>query len=271
MANTLLFGIQTNGIKHTRADPMPDIDTRFRMVKEAGIFDYVDKTPATEEIDQFLAARDKYDLPIRGSGWFYALGRDEGLLETNLQLGARLGSVVHNVQVLMHHADGHLVRDDEVVSFYRQAHEWGEKYGVTPCFEVHCQHVVRRLSAGGKGGPGGGRGRPSLLYDSRPQPCSLQDGQSSRARGLQHPAGGGIGRARPGPLQARQCVSALDRGRLDSPLSRARCRTEQSEKTPPRPTLRVNPGAGSNTPSSDPVPGNTTPHGMKKRSSPGRK
>lgn len=137
MANTLLFGIQTNGIKHTHADPMPDIDTRFRMVKEAGIFDYVDKTPATEEIDQFLAARDKYDLPIRGSGWFYALGRDEGLLETNLQLGARLGSVVHNVQVLMHHADGHLVRDDEVVSFYRQAHEWGEKYGVTPCFEVH--------------------------------------------------------------------------------------------------------------------------------------
>ena len=41
MAKELLFGIQTNGIKHRHDDGMPDIDTRFRMVKEAGVFDYV--------------------------------------------------------------------------------------------------------------------------------------------------------------------------------------------------------------------------------------
>ncbi|MDH3714259.1 MAG: hypothetical protein OET44_10475 [Gammaproteobacteria bacterium] len=46
MADTLLFGIQTNGIKHRQADPMPDIDTRFRMVKEAGVFDYGLRGPA---------------------------------------------------------------------------------------------------------------------------------------------------------------------------------------------------------------------------------
>jgi len=39
MATDLLFGIQTNGIKHTHADPMPEIDTRFRMVREAGVCD----------------------------------------------------------------------------------------------------------------------------------------------------------------------------------------------------------------------------------------
>ena len=69
MSSELLFGIQTNGIKHTGADPMPDIDTRFRMVKESGVFDYVDKTPQPDEIEAFIAASKKYDLPVRGSGW----------------------------------------------------------------------------------------------------------------------------------------------------------------------------------------------------------
>lgn len=40
MSNELLFGIQTNGTKHTHADPMSDIDTRFAMVRDAGVFDY---------------------------------------------------------------------------------------------------------------------------------------------------------------------------------------------------------------------------------------
>ncbi|MEM7405703.1 MAG: hypothetical protein AAF458_10450 [Pseudomonadota bacterium] len=137
MQPELLFGIQTNGIKHTHADPMPDIDTRFRMAKEAGVFDYVDKTPAPDEIDAFIAARDKYGLPVRGSGWFYTLGRDESLLDHNLELAQRLGSLVHNVQVLVRHADGHLVSNQEVADFYQHAFETGERYGVKPCFEVH--------------------------------------------------------------------------------------------------------------------------------------
>jgi len=137
MAQEIQFGIQTNGIKHTHADAMPDVDTRFRMVRDAGIFDYVDKTPAPDEVHEFLSARDKYGLPIRAGGWFYTLGRDEPLLKTNLELGARLGSIVHNVQVLMHHANGHLVTDKEVIDFYHYAYELGAKTGVTPCFEVH--------------------------------------------------------------------------------------------------------------------------------------
>jgi hypothetical protein len=133
----LLFGIQTNGIKHAHADPMPDIDTRFRMVKECGVFDYVDKTPNPDEIEQFLAASEKYDLPVLGSGWFYTLGRDEELLESNLALAQRLGSRVHNVQILYQDAEGRPVSNDQVVAIYCKAYEWGEKYGVTPCFEVH--------------------------------------------------------------------------------------------------------------------------------------
>ena len=76
MTNDLLLGIQTNGIRHTHADPMPSIDTRFAMVRDAGVFDYIDKTPAPDEVEQFMAARDKYGLPVRAGGWFYALGQD---------------------------------------------------------------------------------------------------------------------------------------------------------------------------------------------------
>ncbi len=137
MATDLKFGIQTNGIKHAHADPTPDIDTRFRMVQEAGVFDYVDKTPAPDEIDESLAASAKYGLPIRASGWFYTLGRDEALLKSNLQLAKEFGSLDRNTQVMMHHADGHLISNEEVVDFYMQAVEWGEAVGVTPCFEVH--------------------------------------------------------------------------------------------------------------------------------------
>ncbi|MFT5507423.1 MAG: hypothetical protein ACI89J_000487 [Hyphomicrobiaceae bacterium] len=137
MHNDLQFGIQTNGIKHTHADTMPDVDTRFRMVRDAGIFDYVDKTPDDDQIDDFLRARDKYNIPVRAGGWFYALGGDEALLEKNLATAQRLGSLVHNIQIKLLHSEGHVVTDDELVAAYLRCAELGDKYGCTPCFEVH--------------------------------------------------------------------------------------------------------------------------------------
>jgi hypothetical protein len=133
----LEFGIQTNGIKHRHRDPMPDIDTRFRMVRDAGVFDYVDKTPEPDEVDQFLAASEKYGLPVLGGGWFYAYGRDEDLLAHNLAIGQQLGSRVHNVQVLAKRGDGQPVSNDEVVDFYERGLEVGQRLGLLPCLEVH--------------------------------------------------------------------------------------------------------------------------------------
>jgi hypothetical protein len=137
MADTLLFGIQTNGIRHTHADGMPDIDTRFRMVREAGVFDYVDKTPAPDEIEQFLKASAKYGLPVRAGGWFYTLDKDEPLLAHNLELGKELGSVAHNVQVMAKDSTGKPVTDAQVTDFYLRAYDIGQRTGVEPCFEVH--------------------------------------------------------------------------------------------------------------------------------------
>ena len=153
MAPVLLFGIQTNGIRHAEADGMPDIDTRFCMVKEAGVHDYVDKTPDPHEIKEFEAASAKYGLPVRAGGWYYMLGRDEALFEQNIQTAKRLGSLVHNTQILNHHADGHPVTDEEVIETYLRFSEFGEKHGVTPCFEVHVNmwsEDFRRVSKVGR-------------------------------------------------------------------------------------------------------------------------
>ena len=87
------IGITERGIMHTDADPGFDLDTRFRMVKESGVYDYYDKTPEDPaDVDDYRAASEKYDLPIRAGGWFYVLGRDEPLLKQKLELSAGLGS-----------------------------------------------------------------------------------------------------------------------------------------------------------------------------------
>lgn len=138
MANTLLFGITENGITHTSADAPLDLDTKFRMVKEAGVYDYFDKTPPADQANAYRAASEKYDLPILAGGWFYKLGQDEGLLESNLRLGASLGSRVHNTQIIMDHAtENRLVTDEEVAETYLRAYDVGAACGCMPTLEVH--------------------------------------------------------------------------------------------------------------------------------------
>ena len=113
MADVLLFGIQTNGVKHRHEDPMPDIDTRFAMVRDAGVFDYVDKTPEPHEVEAFARASEKYGLPVRGSGWYYTYGEHESLMEKNLATARDLGSLVHNVQVKTFDVSGRAITDRE--------------------------------------------------------------------------------------------------------------------------------------------------------------
>jgi hypothetical protein len=132
----LFIGCAGNGVVHTDADDF-SVDARFRMVKEAGVFDYYDKTAPPGELDAYLRASAKHGLPLRAGGFYYTLGRDEPLLLWHLRMGKEAGAVVHNVQIRTHAADGHLVTDAEVAETYLWAAETGERLGVTPCFEVH--------------------------------------------------------------------------------------------------------------------------------------
>jgi len=137
MAKELLVGITAGGVRHASVDPDESVESKFRMVKESPVFDYIDKSPPPEDLDEYRRCSEKYDLPIRSGGWFYTLGKDEQLLEEKLRQSASLGSVLHNTQICTYHADGHLVTDEEVAEIYLRAAEIGEEVGCLPSFEVH--------------------------------------------------------------------------------------------------------------------------------------
>jgi hypothetical protein len=137
MTKDLKIGIAASGVRHAATAPEPDIDAKFRMVVESGVYDYIEKTPLPDEVPDYLRCVEKYDLPMRAGGWYYTLGRDEQLLADNLRLGGRLGSRVHNTQISTYHADGHMVSDEEVTECYLRAYEVGEETGCRPTFEVH--------------------------------------------------------------------------------------------------------------------------------------
>lgn len=137
MAKELSVGITASGVRHAASAPDPDLETKFRMVKESAVYDYIDKTPPKDEVDDYLRLSEQYDLPVRAGGWFYTLGRDEQLLEDNLRIGAQLGSTAHNTQIGTYHADGHMVTNQEVAAAYLRAYEIGEEVGCYSTFEIH--------------------------------------------------------------------------------------------------------------------------------------
>jgi len=132
----LLVGIADSGIMHARPNEF-DIDTRFRMVKEAGVFDYVDKTPYATDFLAYHAAVNKHGVPILAGGFYYILKRDELLLQWHFNIAREFGTLVQNVQIATNDAHGRMVSNEDVADIYCRAVEWGEQSGVTPSFEVH--------------------------------------------------------------------------------------------------------------------------------------
>jgi hypothetical protein len=132
----LFIGIQEAGVMHAVWNEF-DVDSKFRMVKESGVFDYYDKTPSPSDVFWYERAMAKHGVPMLAGGWYYTLGRDEPLLEWHLRVARDYGTRVHNVQIQTHDKAGRPVSDEEVARVYLWAAEIGDKHGVTPCFEVH--------------------------------------------------------------------------------------------------------------------------------------
>ena len=145
MGRDIKIGISGGGVLHTDAD-VPDVDTQFRMVREAGVFDYFERTPPTGQLDAYQRASQKHAVPLLSGGFFYTLGRDEPLLEWHLRIGRECGMRVQNVQIPFRDASGNRVTDDEVADTYLWAADLGERIGVTPCFEVHINMWSERFS-----------------------------------------------------------------------------------------------------------------------------
>lgn len=146
----LLIGCAGRGIRSSSLhspitmDEHP-IDTQFALVKEAGVFDYLARLPSRQNLDQYLAAMRKHDLPIEQPTWYYMLGRDDDLLLDNLRICAEVGARHHNIMTFAHHADGHALSDQEVVDHYLATYDFGMALGVEPSFEVHVDTWTERF------------------------------------------------------------------------------------------------------------------------------
>ena len=128
------LGCQWRGVLHTQ--PV-GIEDQFRMIRDAGVFDYLDRLPPPDLLDEYCRYSEKYGVPLRTGTWYYQLGRDDALLDLNMRNAGRAGLTFHNIQIFANHADGHLLSDDEVVACYLRTWELGEKVGVQPTLELH--------------------------------------------------------------------------------------------------------------------------------------
>lgn len=138
MAEPLLIGVNLDGALEHDGLPPPTPAERFRMIADAGVFDYVEKNPTRDEdLTPCFALVERHALPIRVIGGIWRAGRDDAHVAEIVDAGARFGSTVLNCQLYAHHADGHLLSDDEVAAFYLRAYERGEPVGCLPSLEVH--------------------------------------------------------------------------------------------------------------------------------------
>ena len=137
MTKDLKIGIANRGVLHHNNEEPVSLDDWFNEVAQSKVFDYVDKTPPKEDFTQYKKLSEKYNLPLLCGGWFYQLGKDDNLIFENLKMGADLGSKYHNVQIFLHHADGHELTDQEIADTYLKVLDYGEKIGCLPCFEIH--------------------------------------------------------------------------------------------------------------------------------------
>ncbi|MGB0630296.1 MAG: xylose isomerase, partial [Alphaproteobacteria bacterium] len=130
-------GAQDSSLENPISLEEASIDEQFRLVKETGVFDYFDRIPLREDFDTYVKAVEKYDLPIETVSWFYRLGADEARMSENLRIAKEIGARMHNVMIFTHHADGHVVTNEEIVDCYLAMFDEAAALGVEIAFELH--------------------------------------------------------------------------------------------------------------------------------------
>ena len=93
-----------------------------------GAFDFFDRLPPEHQVDEYLKASSKYDLPFHTASWFYRLGRDEALLTRNIARVKQIGAKMHNIMIYYWHQEGRPVTDEEIIDCYLKAYDGGDVY-----------------------------------------------------------------------------------------------------------------------------------------------
>jgi len=136
MSMPFSLGCNGRGVVHIEGTPI-SVDEQFKLLKSAGVYDHFDRMPQPGEEMEYVRAANKYGIPIRTGLWWYISGRDEDLLEKNLRISKEAGTEFHDVMLHLRNAQGQILSDDEIVAFYRLAHELGERIGIEVGFENH--------------------------------------------------------------------------------------------------------------------------------------
>ena len=137
-SNALPIGINLDGVLVHDGQPTPDTPTRLRWIREAGVFDYVEKNiDPREDFAPYVDWVAQYGVPIGVFGGIFCAGRDETLMRWGLRTGGELGARLFNMQLFARHADGHELSDREVADWFLDAMENGSRAGCLPSMEVH--------------------------------------------------------------------------------------------------------------------------------------
>ena len=110
---------------------------RFEMVRDYGVFDYINWLPPPELLADCVAASEKTGVPMITGNYIHQLGRDDGKLAQSMRNAARAGIRMVNVMLGTYAADGHELSDDEIVDTYLRTAEAGDAVDVALSFELH--------------------------------------------------------------------------------------------------------------------------------------
>lgn len=134
----LPLGINIDGVLIHDGMPALTAAQRFAWVREAGIFDYIEKNiDPNEDFAPYVDLVAEYGVPIGVFGGIFCAGRDEERMRWGLRTGGTLGARVFNMQLFARHANGQALSDQQVVDWFLDAMEHGTASGCLPSMEVH--------------------------------------------------------------------------------------------------------------------------------------
>jgi len=134
----LPIGINFDGVLVHDGLPTPDPKTRFAWIRDAGVFDYVEKNinPA-EDFSPYPEWAAEFGIPIGVFGGIFCAGRDEALMRWGLRTGGDLGARLFNMQLFARDASGKALTDQHVADWFLHAMHHGARANCLPAMEVH--------------------------------------------------------------------------------------------------------------------------------------
>ncbi len=134
MSSDFLLGCTYNFIQpHDRVSPL----SRFEMVRDAGVFDYINWLPPDSILNECLRASERTGIPMTTGNCSIQIGRDEDRLLRNVHKASSVGMKLLNVMLQTYAVDGHEITDDEIIDLYQRAEDIGAGCGVKVSYEIH--------------------------------------------------------------------------------------------------------------------------------------